>query len=252
MNILRKSNGHVFRQINPGIWQITFHFPLTVNCWLYEDAVGLTLVDSANPWNTSTILEAVELLEKPLKRIIVTHAHPDHAGAAASISSKTGADVFVHEDDLLYLRGNDCLSKAPGRFICRRVLQAGRRFGILNPTPVPNAIGVKNNESIGNLQVIHTPGHTPGSISLWSESASAMFVGDNVSNSLNLLRINDSVFTLDTKMLQESLQRYAEFSVQMILPGHGPAHVGQSCIDKIWGFKKRTPPINSQRPSIYR
>ncbi len=82
------------------------------------------MVDSANPWNTSTILEAVEHLEKPLKRIIVTHAHPDHAGAAASISAKTGADVYVHEDDLLYLRGEDCMTKAPGSLICRRVLES--------------------------------------------------------------------------------------------------------------------------------
>ncbi len=249
MSILKKSSGHVFRQINPGIWQITFHFPVTVNCWLYEDSGGLTLVDSANPWNTSTILEAVGILEMPLKRVIVTHAHPDHAGTAASISSKTGADVFVHEDDLPYLRGDECLSTAPGRFFCRSVLQAGRRFGILNPTPVPNAIGVQNNESIGNLQVIHTPGHTPGSISLWSESARAMFVGDNVSNSFNLLRFNDSIFTLDTKMLRESLQRYVEFPVQLVLPGHGPAYVGQTFIDKIWGFKKRG--MASTHPSTY-
>ncbi len=240
MTVLRRSNGHVFRQVNPGIWQITFHFPVTVNCWLYEDSGGLTLVDSANPWNTDTILESVAFLEKPLKRVIVTHAHPDHAGAAASISSKTGADVFVHEDDLSYLRGEDCMSTAPGRFICRGVLAVGRRFGILNPTPVPNAIGLKNNEFIGSLQVIHTPGHTPGSISLWSESESAMFVGDNVSNSLNLLRFNDSVFTLNTKMLRESLQRYSEFSVQLLLPGHGRAYVGQNCMDKIWGFKWRS------------
>lgn len=237
MSILRRSNGHVFRQVNPVIWQITFHFPVTVNCWLYEDSGALTLVDSANPWNTAAILESVEILEKPLKRIIVTHAHPDHAGAAASVSSKTGADVFVHEDDLPYLRGDDCMSTAPGGFLCRGVLAAGKRFGILNPTPVQNAIGLKNNEPIGNLQVVHTPGHTPGSISLWSESANAMFVGDNVSNSLNILRFNNSVFTLDTKLLHESLQRYSEFPVQLLLPGHGRAYIGQNCIEKIWGFK---------------
>lgn len=237
MSILKRSAGHVVRQVAPGIWQITFHFPLTVNCWLYEDVGGLTLVDSANPWNTSAILEAVEHIDKPLKRVIVTHAHPDHAGAAASISLKTGADVFVGELDLSFLRGVDTLSTAPGRSICRSVLEFGRRFGILNPTPVSNAIGVKNGERIGNLQVIHTPGHTPGSISLWSEPIGALFVGDNVSNSLNVLRINNSIFTLDTRMLHESLQQYAEFPVKMLLPGHGPAYDKPNCIDRIWGLK---------------
>jgi len=240
MKVLQKSAGHIFRQIVPGIWQLTFHLPATVNCWLYENSGSLTLVDSGNPWNAAHILEAVAHLKKPLVSIIVTHAHPDHAGSAAAIAASSGAEVFVHEGDLRYLRGEDCLSSAPGNPFCRRILKFGSQFGFLNPTPVTNAVGIRDNESVGNLKVIHTPGHTPGSISLWSESAGALFVGDNVSHSFNLLSINNSIFTLNSKQLQESLQCYAKFPAQIVLPGHGPAFTGKDYADKVWGLKKRT------------
>lgn len=238
--VLLETSSHKIRQVHPRIWQITFYFPLPVNCWLWQsDDATLTLIDAAQPWNARTIYEATKLIKLPLKRIIITHAHPDHSGAAAELSRLCNADVFAHTTELAYLRGDACMSQASGRWICKRVLSAGKQLGMLNPAPVSNAIGVEDEELVSDLQVLHTPGHTPGSISLWSAKVNAIFVGDNISNSWNVLRFNDTVFTLDTKILNASLQRYLQLPVHLILPGHGPAFNGSDWSDRIHGFSTR-------------
>src|SRR5580698_4194519 len=91
MAILQRSTQHAVKQIQSGLWQIVFYFPATTNCWLWREPDGLTLIDAGQPWNTKAIIDAIEHVGYPVQRIVITHAHPDHAGAAAEISAETGA-----------------------------------------------------------------------------------------------------------------------------------------------------------------
>ncbi len=226
MTVLRGSTQHVVKQIQPGLWQIVFHFPATTNCWLWQEPDGLTLVDAGHPWNTKAILDAINQVGHPLKRIVITHAHPDHAGAAAEISSGTRAVVLAHPEDMPFMQGRS-MSDVPGFWPCRAILKTGDHLGILRPPAINDVVPVADGEMVGRLQVLHTPGHTPGSISLWAEEEKALFCGDNLYNSFSSLHVGLPWFTLDLTAQRISLSRYASLPVEVLLPGHGPVYRGE-------------------------
>lgn len=212
--------------MQPGLWQLTFNLPAPVNAWLWEDEDGLTLVDAAQPWNANDIIKAVHAIGQPLRRVVITHAHPDHAGAARDLALMTGADVFVHELDAPFLSGHKCMSGEKGFWLCRAVLGAGNKMGVLNPPAVEHVRSLSDGDTVGTLQVIHTPGHTPGSISLWSPEKKAIFCGDNLIYSLRILRVGLPWFTLDLSTQRDSLRRYADLHAETLLSGHGPVFHG--------------------------
>lgn len=230
MSVLRQSAQHAVKQIQPGLWQIVFHLPAPTNCWLWQEYDGLTLVDAGFPWSTKAILDAIDGVGQPLRRIVLTHAHPDHAGAAAEIAGMTGAEVFAHAADIPYLQG-DNMSEVPGYWLCRLTLKAGQYLGILNAPPIARVEPLADGCMVGRLKVLHTPGHTPGSISLWAEEAKAIFSGDNICNrnifdKFSILHLGLPWFTLDLAAQRASLSSYAKLPVQMLLSGHGPVYRG--------------------------
>jgi glyoxylase-like metal-dependent hydrolase (beta-lactamase superfamily II) len=161
-----------------------------------------------------------------LRRIAITHAHPDHAGSARELAIMTGAEVYAHELDAPFLTGHKCMASEKGFWMCRAVLGAGNKMGILNPPPVDKVQSLCDGDVLGSLEVIHTPGHTPGSISLWAKEQNALFCGDNVIYSFRILRIGLPWFTLDLPEQRASLERYADLSAEMLLSGHGPVFEG--------------------------
>jgi glyoxylase-like metal-dependent hydrolase (beta-lactamase superfamily II) len=229
MAILRKTRGHILEQINDLLWRVEFFWPAPVNVWFYREKDGLALIDAAQPWNAPTIIEAAEIIGLPLKSVLITHAHPDHAGAAAALVRETGATVYVHKDDACFLQGNACMADAPGSYACRTLLTAGRHLRILNPPVVDRLEVVDDGDCPGTLRVMHTPGHTPGSISFWSESEGLLFCGDNIASRRNVLQLNTTIFTLNSTALRQSLEKYRELPMRMLLPGHGPAYGPGSC-----------------------
>ena len=156
---------------------------------------------------------------------MITHAHPDHAGAAAELSAETRAVVLAHTADIPFMQGGS-MSDVPGFWPCRAILNAGRCLGILNPPPIDVIEPLVDGEMVGRLKVLHTPGHTPGSISLWAEEEKAVFCGDNMGYSFFSLHVGMPWFTLDLQAQKASLSRYANLPAQLLLSGHGPAYRG--------------------------
>lgn len=227
MAVLQRSFGHRVEQEREGLWRIVFHFPTSTNCWLMDDKGELTLIDAGCFWNTGTIFDTIKSIGKPLRRIAITHAHPDHAGAAGELARRTGAQVFAHQLDIPYLTGKSSLAELEGKTLSHALHRAAHNLGVLNPPIVDGPLAVQEADAIGSLKVIHTPGHTPGGVSFWSEKHKALFVGDNASNRFSLLSINMSVFTLARAQLIESFEKYQEYDARLILPGHGRAHYSQ-------------------------
>jgi glyoxylase-like metal-dependent hydrolase (beta-lactamase superfamily II) len=224
MTVIHRGLTHSVQQLRTGLWQFTSLIPVTTNCWLIQEPDGLTMVDAVHPWSAAAILRLIQDIDLPLRRIIITHAHPDHAGSAAELAQKTGAQVLAHDLDVPYLTGTGCMADLPGSFGSRCLLRAGRKLNMLDPPRVENVETLSEGERIGSLQALHTPGHTPGSISLWSETLGAIFCGDNVSNTFNILRLNFSWFTLDHSTLRGSIERYSQLPARMLLVGHGPVY----------------------------
>ena len=113
------------------------------------------------------ILREVEQHALTVTLIINTHAHIDHISANAEIIEATGAPLAIHELD------------AP--LITDPMRNLSFFMGSSNPSPPPDQL-LKEGDRIQvgtiSLQVLLTPGHTPGSISLWSEGERVVFTGD--------------------------------------------------------------------------
>ncbi len=188
---------------------------------------GLTIVDSSMPKQGRKILEYIGRLGRrpdEIRRVIVTHHHVDHVGSAPELVEATGAELYVHEADVPFVRGERVQEPslpAPLRRIAKR----------LGPKPpvVPDVHHVlRDGDRIdvgGTLRVIHVPGHTMGSIALLWEDESVLFTGDALSH---LLRISlpVGVFTEDMELAKRSAAKLAALQFETACFGHGPPIVG--------------------------
>ena len=112
-----------------------------------------------------------------------------------------------------------------GFWLCRAVLNTAQMFGFEGPH-IDQVRPLAEGEMVGALRVIHTPGHTPGSISLWDEQDKAIFCGDNLLYAVGAVRLGLPWFTLDGSQQKTSLERYVDLPAQLLLSGHGPVYQG--------------------------
>jgi len=183
--------------------------PLQVNCYILADdnTKESIVIDPGD--DGQDILRIVREKGLKVKFIVNTHAHFDHVGANKAIKDATGAELLLHEDDAAVLA---------------TVSNQSRSFG-MNPvsSPVPDRL-LKHGDVITaggiSLKVLHTPGHTPGGISLLEDGM--VFTGDSLfAGSIGRTDFPGG----DLMTLIRSIKRHL-----MILPdntkvfsGHGPA-----------------------------
>jgi glyoxylase-like metal-dependent hydrolase (beta-lactamase superfamily II) len=155
------------------------HIPTskTDNAFLIDGDDGLTLVDVGRSKAVDLLLRALaELGRDPaeLRRIVLTHAHPDHVQGAPALREHTGARILIHAADAAWL--------SDGRVPANGRSGAGaRRFDQLSAgqwTPFKPDATLEDGELIAGLRVIHTPGHSPGHIALLHEPTGTVLVGD--------------------------------------------------------------------------
>ncbi len=140
---------------------------LGANCYTVGDAGKAAVIDPCAP--AKEITSVLEKLGMELECIILTHAHVDHILSMDELKSVTGAKVMAHEED--------------AELLSDPRLNGSMLFGLKNTFPQPDVF-LKDGDTveIGSLtmKVIHTPGHTPGSICLLAEDA--VFTGDTLFN----------------------------------------------------------------------
>jgi hydroxyacylglutathione hydrolase len=147
-------------------------FPVGVlrcNCTILGDEVTheAVVVDPGD--NVAEILARLKKHGLTLRQIVVTHAHIDHVGGAALLKKATGAPVLLNQRDLDLLGAMD--------------IQAGW-LGAPTPEVAPPDASAEDGLKIGlesaRAQVIHTPGHTPGSVCLYFPEHNLLLAGDTL------------------------------------------------------------------------
>jgi len=139
-----------------------------------------------------------------LETIILTHCHYDHSGGAGEVASVFGAKIAIHEDDAALLGSAHA--------------SVSSMFGEKPPSIIPDIL-LKGGEILGGLEVIHTPGHTPGSICLYNTDSGILFSGDTVFPDGGFGRTD--LYGGNTHKLIESIRKLSLLDVNIMYPGHG-------------------------------
>jgi hydroxyacylglutathione hydrolase len=203
-----------YLKIAEGIYQVE---GVNCNVYLVEDGGKLILIDTGLFRSYKKIVKYIEELgHKPadVSTIVLTHFHIDHVGSLKKMSELTGAKVAADEADADYIAGK----KAPPK---PKNLMLKALSSLVKPAPVDVNIVLKDGDKVGKLTVIHTPGHSEGSISLLDAERKVMFVGDAVRFMGGKLEGPPPQFTLDEVKAKESIGKIATYDFDIMLSGHG-------------------------------
>ena len=148
-----------------------------------------------------------------LARVVITHGHPDHAGSAQELA-KLGIPVLIHPADAakLTLTWRDAI-RNPSR---------GHIFSAMTPAP-PETVPIEDGEilpMLGGLRVVHTPGHTPGSVCLYGARDRILFVGDTLQRRFGRVSFASALYSDDHAMAKRSVKRLAALDVETIVFSH--------------------------------
>ena len=180
------------------------------------------LIDSGmNPDYLFHNLEESNLAVENIELIILTHSHYDHSGGAARLIKKSNAKLAIHKNDSLTVLNNQASRAA--------------NFGEITKCPPPDIV-YKGGEKIpigpnekGEeefLEVIHTPGHTAGSICLYEKNSKTLFSGDTIFSDGCIGRA-DFEESVPEKMTA-SIKKLTEIKIENLYPGHGKPTVGNA------------------------
>ena len=191
---------------------------------------GVVVIDAGAPNKGDKLLRALKsdaLRPEDLKLVILTHGHWDHIGSAAEIKAATGAKIAMHKAEVAWLQ-NSLKPLSPGVTVWGKILAAMHRpFMPLIEVPATRVDIVLDEEPFPLWdygipgQIIHTPGHSPGSVSLLLESGEA-FVGDLAMNRLPLrLSPGLPVFADNPSAVIRSWRILLDHGAEIIYPAHG-------------------------------
>jgi glyoxylase-like metal-dependent hydrolase (beta-lactamase superfamily II) len=141
-----------------------------VNCYLVREDDGLTLVDTMIPGSAKVIAAAAAKLGAPIVRIALTHAHTDHIGSLDALHRLLPqAEVLISSRDARLLAKDLTLDPDEP--------QTKLRGGISGAATRPTRT-FEDGELVGSLQVIASPGHTPGHVSFLDPRSNTLICGD--------------------------------------------------------------------------
>lgn len=191
---------------------------------------GVIVVDAGAPGKGALLLHALRaqsLQPEDVKLVVLTHGHWDHVGSAAEIKAATGAKLAMHRAEVPWLQ-NSLKPLSPGVTVWGKVLAAMHRpFMPLIDVPAASVDIVLDDHPYPLQeygipgQIIHSPGHSPGSVSLLLDSGEA-FVGDLAMNRLPLrLSPGLPIFADDRDAVRASWKKLLERGAEVIYPAHG-------------------------------
>jgi glyoxylase-like metal-dependent hydrolase (beta-lactamase superfamily II) len=200
--------------------------------YLWRDADEVTLIDTGaadTGGEIAAALDEIGLAPTSIARVVLTHFHDDHVGAAAEIRDWGDIEIVAHEIEAPIIRG-DVAGPPPTVNDLERAMYKRVTADLPPAPPVPVDRTVVDGTLLdfgGGAHVLATPGHTDGSIALHLPEHGVLLTGDTVAEHLG--RVMLGAFNVDLAQAAHSMRRLAELDVEVAAFGHGePALHGAS------------------------
>jgi len=196
-------------------------FPM--NCYLVQEDDGITLVDSTTSSPADEIASILQEAGKDLRRVTLTHAHGDHAGGVAGVRQRFPAvEVSIGERDSRILAGDKTLLETEPKTEVKGYF--------VKVDWKPDRL-LKPGDRVGSLEVVATPGHTPGHVAFFDVRDRSLIAGDAfqtrggiaVSGVLRPLFPFPAMATWHKQTALESATRLQRLQPSLLAVGHGNA-----------------------------
>lgn len=219
-------NGPPAIELAPGVWRIPTAGDFINSFAFVDDDGSVTLVDCGVKKAPAKIVAGLAHLGRTpadVTRILLTHVHPDHAGGAAELSRRTGAGVAVHGGDHPSATSGTVAQPADQRFLLGRLFA---RLPAPRFEPFTPAEDLTDGEVLpvaGGLRVVHTPGHSPGHVSLLHEPTRTLVTGDAMFNvGFRRPRLSPRFLCSDFALTRQTVHRLADLEYDVAAFTHGP------------------------------
>jgi hydroxyacylglutathione hydrolase len=194
------------------------HIPLLGAASINAYLIGDILVDAGIRSSAPRLEKALE--HHKLRAHALTHVHSDHQGASHVICQTKKIPLWVHETESSIMESGLIQHNAPNNIIT----QLQRRYWAGQGHPVTRTLSA--HDDLNGFEVLETPGHAQGHISLWRETDKTLIIGDVLTN-MNVLTTQSGlheplgIFTLDAVQNREHIHKLAKLEPNLILFGHG-------------------------------
>jgi glyoxylase-like metal-dependent hydrolase (beta-lactamase superfamily II) len=205
------------RTLNQNLIQLTrYRF---VNAYLVREDDGFTLVDTTLGGGADDLIEAAQAAGGQIRRIALTHGHSDHAGSVEGLKQKLGPDVQV------------LLGELDARILAGEKVVEGKLVGSWPKVEWAPDIRLAPGDRVGSLEVVASPGHTPGHVAFLDTRDRTLIAGD-VFTSYGRVAVTSAYYwrfplatmgTSDKATDLESARALRALDPPLLVVGHGPA-----------------------------